>query len=320
MSATPESECRRPRPRFSVLGRPLHARIASPGLSAWLDRLWCHEEHALDPHPHRIVVEEEASPAVDERTDWPSVDIRLPDGITLRWRTHRGVWIAGTRAGGVLARYDTREAHILVWGAADPPPDLYPALYVALCEAVRTSGLIPFHAAVAVRAGEATALAAPSGTGKTTTLLRLLDRGWRPLAEDLSWFEPDTRTVYGWDRGIRLWPEAIERSAPGLASAPWRADADGKALLDWDAVGVPRVPRAGLARVVLLERNDDRPSTIEPLPRHEAVRVLWEATGVPLTPSARTVLAARAGTLARGLAFARLRLGRTPIPAIDAAD
>jgi ABC-type nitrate/sulfonate/bicarbonate transport system ATPase subunit len=61
-----------------------------------------------------------------------------------------------------------------------------------------------------VRDGEATALTAQSGTGKTTTLLRLIAAGWTPLAEDLAWLDPDSLTLYGWDRGIRLWQETID--------------------------------------------------------------------------------------------------------------
>ncbi|MFW6202496.1 MAG: hypothetical protein ACOC8B_07950, partial [Gemmatimonadota bacterium] len=70
--------------------------------------------------------------------------------------------------------------------------------------------------------------------------------------------------------------------------------------------------------LVLLERDGDErvapASTIEPLPPHEAVRALWEATGVPLSPATRAAQADVISGLARDLAFARIRLGGTPIP------
>lgn len=322
---------------FTLLGRPLHFGTLSPEVHGWLERTWRRDEHAPEHHPYRIVLEEHGGPpAAADAPGWAPVEVRLPDGLSLHWASRGSAWRWGGPESGAVARFDTEGARIGVWGAAvdggapaaaradagdgasggpaSPPPGWRVALYVAFCEALRASGLLPLHAAVVVRGGKATALAAPSGTGKTTTLVRLLSQGWRPLAEDLSWLDPADGTLYGWDRGLRLWPDGVERLGPTLAAAPWTVDPDGKRFLAWDALGVTRVPQARLARWILLERDAARPSAYDALPRRDAVRALWESTGVPMTRGARDAVGAHVAVLLQRLEFRRLRLGSTPIP------
>jgi hypothetical protein len=376
---------------LTLLGRELRARLHTPALARWLRTRWLFEEHQLTAHPYRISLEESLHRPPDlPRAEGEPIVIRLP-GIELAW-WEDGVWwqtggeiatpaeVAGAAAGGadaeiaavyspevaagtvqkaagVAVRFGTDQAEIRVWGRLQPHH--LAALYLALSEALRASGLIPMHAAVVVRNDEATALAAPSGTGKTTTLLRLLAAGWTPLAEDLAWLDPDSLTLFGWDRGIRLWPEAIERFLPHLADAPWTTDPDGKLFLSYQDLGLQCAPSARLTRVVRLERtkHTDRGSctagveraegiesgehgedtmnlarttsstpspapglallstpTLAPLPPHEAIRTLWEATGVPLLPTTRAALARRLPEFLGRLGFARLPLDGVAAP------
>jgi hypothetical protein len=318
---------------FPLLGRSLQARVLSPALAGWLAERWHFPEHDGAGHPYRITLAERRDrPATLPTPAGEPVVAELPE-MTLHWWNQGSCWQMGDREAGVAAYFEPGEARIEVWGAA------YPALYLALNEALRASGLIPLHAAILVRDGVATALVAPSGTGKSTTLLRALATGYTPIAEDLAWLDPDSLEVHGWDRGIRLWPDTIERFLPHLAGAPWTTDTDGKLFLDYAALGIPRLPGARLSRVIRLERDVARPavaaathpgrglgamalgplvlgSTVlgplaleaAQLPRHEAVRTLWEATGVPLLPATRADLARRLPGLLGRLEFGRVEL------------
>lgn len=348
---------------FPLLGRPLTARLRTPALARWLDERWNFEEHDLPPVPYRIdLVESELRPGDLPPAEGEPIRVPLP-GLELTWRNDGTWWqtetgaesgrSAGRHPTGLAARFAPGRAEIFTWG--EPPPTHFAALYLALSEALRASGLIPLHAAVVVRDGEAIALTARSGTGKTTTLLRLLAAGWTPLAEDLAWLDPDSLKLYGWDRGIRLWQETIDRFLPHLADAPWTTDPDGKRFLGYRdlaplnragaqvegaAPSSSRVSSARLTRIVRLERgarSTEGASTLpgstatrpgaavtrqmdllsetllaaEPTPLlpHDAVRTLWEATGVPLLPATRSGLTARIPGLLRRVEFSRLVLG-----------
>lgn len=283
---------------------------------AWLDRQWRRDGHAAPPHAYAVELVEEAGPggvgAAPEGLGVPGRDagwepelVRLPEDIDLTWARRGDEWVWTGGKEWVHLRLSRDGARIRFRFGTD----VFPALYVAVSEALRASGLLPLHVAVVVRDGVATALAAPSGTGKTTTLVRLLGRGWSPLAEDLSWLDPGTGMLYGWDRGLRLWSDGLARLGPELAVARWSTDTDGKRFLEWAALGVPRVPSARLARVVLLQRDAVRPTGLERLSPREAVRVLWEATGVPLSADARAMVNGSVTRLLRELEFHRLWLG-----------
>src|SRR5690606_29170518 len=144
-----------------------------------------------------------------------------------------------------------RIGHLLRWRAG-----LFTALYIAICEALRASGLLPLHAAVAVppagsvdwqppavppAADEGGAMPPPAiaflggrGAGKSTTLVHLVRAGWTPVAEDVCWVDPEAFVVYGWDRGVRLRRPAIEAFFPDLGSAPLVPEPDGKFLLGYE--------------------------------------------------------------------------------------
>jgi hypothetical protein len=213
---------------FPLLGRPFRARGMPARLASWLREHWHFPEHAVPPHPYDVSLTRIAAPP-----RWEAAaprHVRLHGGRELAWWVEGAedaeCWWTGTEEVGLRLELGAAGSRIELWGAGVGGADLHAALYLALCESLRASGLLPLHAAVVVRDGRATALCGPSGVGKSTTLLTALHAGWTPLAEDLSWLDPASLTLHGWDRGVRLWPEGRDR-LPAYAAASWDTDATG---------------------------------------------------------------------------------------------
>lgn len=301
---------------FPVLGRTLAAHGVSPVLCAWLDEHWLHPEHALPPHPFRIRLDCERGTEGPGLLTGERVSATLP-GFTQVWY-RRGGTLEWRGAGvGVRLALDGPSARIRAWGMAEPAADATAALHLALCEALRASGLLALHAAVARPPGArggATALLARSGVGKSTTLLRLRDAGWTPLAEDLSWVEPRSGTLYGWDRGVHLWPGTIEAFLPGLADRPWRVGPDGKLFLSYEDLGVAGPRSASLTRIAPLTRAPHGEGRWESLTAAEGVRALWESAGVPLLPAAQAATSAWIASMVKHVPIQRLRVGQGKLP------
>jgi hypothetical protein len=280
-----------------ILGRPVAARVETPGLAAWLDTVWHFPEHDAAPVAYAIeIVELDRSP---ETLGGEPIDIEL-HRVRIRARVEGRCWTLGDAAAGAqLVRRDERSL-ITVWGNA---PGTYAALFVAVAESLRASGLLPLHAAVISREGTATVLGARSGAGKSTTLWRAVEQGWSAVAEDFAWLEPGTLRIYGWDRGIRLCGDARERFASSVPANAFSVDGDGKLFLAY--AHVPRVERAArLGRLVHLRRGGTSPadaSALVPLSPRDAVRAWWEATGVPLTAATRDRVSAHVAMLATSI-------------------
>lgn len=319
---------------FAILGRSLDVH-GMPELHDWLRTYWYFDEHDLPQHPFQIRVE----PA-DELPPLPDAG-RIVAGIPgfqLTWLHTADTW--QTRTGRITTRLSLQPAHACITVAvndddersagtshergATAPSDAggkgdgaaRAALYTLLTEAVRASGLVPLHGAAIARGDEATLLFGPSGTGKTTTLLRAINAGWSPLAEDVVWLDPESLRVYGWDRGIRLWPGTTNGLVPRIPESDWDVAPDGKLFLPWQRVA-HRTPTARLTRIVLLERapidgTDAPDSTVSPLEPQYAVRALWEAAGVPLPAESRARLGEWIALLVREVEHVRLRLGVDP--------
>lgn len=298
---------------FQVLGRPLRVRIRSQRLEAWVRQFWHRPERAVARFPFALALaEHEVASAVLEGhpTNALLLDFDVPFTIIQTAAEYR------EGDSGLRLDLSDRGASIRCWGIPHGAPStrsdrFWGALHVAIHEALRASGLLPVHAAAVVRDGRAVALAGPSGAGKSTTLLRAVrSGGWAVLAEDLSWLDPKNLVLYGWDSGLRLWPDTIERFAPDLATRTPCTDARGKRFFPWGVVNAPFRPTARLDTILLLTRGD---SADPPVPSREALKILWEATGVPLVPAVRQQVAAALPTLLDRVRFARHKLGQ-PLP------
>lgn len=283
-----------------ILGRRLGGRGVSAALGAWLREHWHRPEHVVPPHPFSVTLECMAAGRVPSTLDRRTVRAALP-GFELAWRNRDAIWEWREPDAGVRLELRQIGASIHAWDEAPKPtPRALAALHLAVCEAVRASGLVPLHAAIAVapNAGRrATALLGASGAGKSTTLLRLMRVGWMPVAEDFGWVDPETLAIYGWDRGVRVWPGTLEAFRPDLAARHWPRDADGKLLLGYRELGATAMRAGTLSGLALLtpEPGGDAGGESDrgPLPDHVGVRALWEAVGVPLTgPAARATAAA----------------------------
>ncbi|GGJ75776.1 hypothetical protein [Deinococcus aquiradiocola] len=222
--------------------------------------------------------------------------------------------------GEVLLRADYLPGTVTVGLAPSAVPDraTLAALKVMIAEGVRRSGLLPLHAAVAARGDTTCAFIGPSGTGKSTTLLRALQAGWTALAEDFVWLDPATAQVYGWDRGMRLLQDSLAHLPPNLRQREWARHADGKAWLPFEALvdaDVAFDPHGRtLTQVAVLSRRPEDPSEWLSMPRLEAVRAFWEAAGLPVTDAAASGTASQISRVLPRLKFSRLVLGRGPLP------
>jgi hypothetical protein len=265
---------------FSLLGHCCTVIGADQSEERWLRKYWDFSTRARARRAVSITVRFVRDPlqAAPSETG-PAQSTTLP-GLTLMWRRHgQRWWSTGDDESGVELKLSAGEVEIVVrrrLGTASTFP-VEPALHVAMCEALRSVGLSPFHAAVIASNNRCTALVGKSGVGKSTVLLLAMSQGWHPVAEDFSWLDPTSGCVYGWD----------SPSKPA---------------------------HARLNRIALLHRDPTRPSAWEPLGLRDRVRVVCESVGVPLC---RENLTYFADHLARALAdieVARLVLGNTPIP------
>ena len=308
---------------FQVLGRPFSARGVDDDLAAWLARHWDHPHHRL--HDHTFSIDLHCSP----RPALPSASLDLlpersasdVDAATPRHSSddgERASVLLGSREGGAQLELRCDGARVQAWGVHAPGAAGRWPLLLALHEAVRASGLLPLHCAAAVHPDEdgASALLGASGVGKSTTLLTLAHAGWAPVCEDFAWLDPNTMQLYAWDHGVHMLPDTLERL--GTQAPPTqRAPAGGKHLLTYrdlaEHYGVARRVAAPLQRLAWLVR-DEGPSRWTDLPRVQAVPVLWEAIGLPLTGPARRQVSAHIAALVDAVELRTLRLGRTPVP------
>ena len=286
---------------FSILGRTLRAAALPADLEEWLRASWDFPEHDAAPVAYSISLE----PVPPPDAPFSDAPVRLP-GIELPCvALDENAWLIGSARAGVRLELLEGGSRIGFWGSEE----LGPALFVALYESIRASGLVPLHASVIARGGAATALMARSGTGKSSTLLQAMRAGWQPIAEDFAWLDPDSLRLYGWDRGVHLWPDARARFAPDLQG--WTMGSDGKLFRPWDAPGA-RVAR--LATLALLVRDPASPSRWDELPPRDAVRALWEAVGVPLSARSRDEASRVIAALLKRVQTRRLVLGNTALP------
>jgi len=213
--------------------------------------------------------------------------------------------------------FEDSATRLQLWGGArsEEPRPLYLGLSVALSEALRVSGLLPLHAAVAAHGDVAVAWLGPSGAGKSMTLLCASRAGWHAVAEDMCWLEPESLRVYGWDRGVRAWPDALDQFFPDLTDAAMMPD--GKRFIPYHRLGADRARSCMLSHIAPLARDPEGRSRWESATAHETVKALWEATGLPLLDRSRNATARCVERLVRRVPAARLVWGDTELPLGD---
>ena len=299
---------------FAVLGRRFRARKAAPEIQQWLRMCWQTDAQS-NVDGYSIDVAFSATTPWRAQPPYDAVETTL-DGGTLNWRLHNTRWWSTGGIGqGVELRLSSDLARIRAWGIETSTNPMLLALHVAMCEALRGHGLVPLHASVVARDGKATAILGESGSGKTSTLLTLLEQGWLPVSEDVAVLDPTTRRVCGWggELGVRLTEDALRRLSARWRCSAWRHGADAKLFLSYDAMRTTRLKSAELSRVVVLQRDASRETTLEPISPRDAARAIWESAGVPLCRINRDAFALRAPRLVSRLEWARLILGRGPI-------
>jgi hypothetical protein len=297
---------------FSILGHPFEASGVNRDLATWLRAWWDYPEHALTPHPHRIALVVDQEAPLRPTTGKPR-RVELPDCI-LHFTEGDGWWETGETESGLHMSIGPSITRIAVWGMdrwSAGAERFYSSLHAMLLEAVRAEGFMPLHAAAASLDGAVKIWLGPSGGGKSTTLLHAARAGWTPIAEDLCWLDPQSLMLYGWDRSVRVWPDTLERYFPDLIPVSV-AELDGKRSVPYREVGSGA--RSGrLARIAILAHDREGSSGTEVISSADAVRALWEATGVPLSPSTTVRMARDISRLVKTSCITRAVLGDPPL-------
>lgn len=259
--------------------------------------------------------------------DGPTITLRgvpsaVPDAVDLGSATV-GPW--GTRhlragpdefwvvedGGGVHGTVGADGADLVLHGR---PFTARRALHAAFAEAMTASGRLRLHTAVVADGRRVALLLGPSGRGKSTTVLRGLRAGWRPVAEDSCWLDPATLRVHRADRFLRLRPEGLAwlRSVrPDLRPGPL---VDGKHEIPLDRLDGGAGTPSALTDLVLLVRTDDPTPAWSPLAPTTAVMALHQAAGIPHTARAGTVLTTAFADLVPRLHRHTLTLGAPDRP------
>jgi hypothetical protein len=300
---------------FSLLGHRCTVIGADRGEEHWLRTNWQFDDSVRRTRPHEITVRfSRESRTVSASRGTPQTTV-LHDAALVWQQLGPRWWCTGDADAGVELRMRGQRVAIDVRRRAMLPA-AFPvelALRVAMCEALRATGLSPLHAAVIARGGKATALVGSSGAGKSSTLLLATIQDWQPVAEDFAWLDPTTARVFGWDRGIHLTEHALDRMGAHWPFAGWQRGHGEKLFLSYEEIRSSRPADAELTRVAVLHRDPTRPSGWEPLGVHDAVRAWFETVGVPLCRVSRSQLAASIALLLKRVEVLRLVLGNTPI-------
>lgn len=275
--------------------------------AAWL------EERLAFPHPvlpprHTLEVIQLDAPPQDAGSLEAAQPLALLRGRSGWVNRDPLFWLGSPRAG---VRLEAAGGHTRLefWGQG---PDLPELVLLGLSEGLRVAGLLPLHAAGVVRGGRVLLLLGSSGTGKTTTLVRALQAGWQPVAEDFLLLEAESATAYGMDRGLRLWPDSLEllRESHPRAGGEWQ---QGKCFVPYRSLGLR--PRTGrLTTLALLRRTPGQPSGWADASPREAAVTLWRATGLPLSRLGQQRVAQAVQGLVPQLRCRFLDLGQGPPP------
>lgn len=141
-------------------------------------------------------------------------------------------------------------------GRADralPAEQRFARVFEALLDQV--SAFAVLHAGAVAHAGRAWLLAGPSGAGKTTLTLALLERGFPLLSDDFAPLELSSGLVHPFPKSLGV------REGPGYEAAARLAERHGRAALhasDWAPAPLP------LGGVLLFDGRGEAPAPREP--------------------------------------------------------
>ncbi len=151
----------------------------------------------------------------------PSLDGATAGGVL--WAAAAGrFWLEVPGVGRYLAA-EGSELTIDPAPGSDPAEVARIARMTPLAALLFQRGIVAWHAATAVRDGQAVVLAGDSATGKSTLLAALLARGWAMLGDELAPVTVDGSgavTVGATGGEVRLWPDAIEQLEWSGANSP----------------------------------------------------------------------------------------------------
>jgi hypothetical protein len=186
-----------------------------------------------------------------------SLDGATADGVL--WAAAPGrFWLEVPGVGRYLASEGV-ELTIDLFPGAEPADVVRFARMTPLAALCYQRGIVAWHAATAIRNGEAVILAGDSATGKSTLLAALLARGWEMLGDELA---PVTVqgdgavTVLPTGGEVRLWPDAIELLDPASRA---------------DAAACREAPIRAIWRLELHNGSETEVATDEGLDRFDAV-------------------------------------------------
>lgn len=289
---------------------------ASARQERWLRQHWQFAERPAHSKPLRIEVRfSDAAPA--DLSAVKSDRLTRLHGVTLTWQQHdQRRWSTGSPHAGVQLRIGNDNTQIEVW--TDPnagtSTSIEPALHLAICEALRSVGFAPLHAAVIAQQNNSIALTGASGAGKSTSVLHAFSRGWQPVSEDFAWLDLETGWVYGWDRVVRIDYAGAAQFRPNWQAEGWRFEPDGKLSIRYEQLAGWRPRKAQLTRMAVLQQAPGCDSAWEAIDQRDAVRVLFECAGIPLCQVNRDNFAAQVASLITRVQISRLILGSTQLP------
>ena len=230
-------------------------------------------------------------------------------GIRFAAEGDEAFWAIGPEGGAGHLAIDQTGAHIGLTGDSFRAWDV---LHALVSEAISASGLLRVHCAATASGERAYIYLGPSGRGKTTTMLRAVAAGHRPIAEDLCWLDPASMMLFPTDRNVKILPHAKETVGGPQVSAAWTPTGRGKLSTPMETFGGVARGRT-LTDVVLLERAPDLDTAWLPVTGPETVLALYAAVGIPNTARQRDFVATSLGRVTELSRCRVLRLGRTPI-------
>jgi hypothetical protein len=166
--------------------------------------------------------------------------------------------------------------------------------------------VLAVHASACEDGSGATIVCGPGGSGKSSTLVRLVDAGWRALSEDVCALDLRGATPMAWPG-----PPWVRRrrSEPGPDGATARFESPDKTA--WDIAPVMAGAPTPVSTVVLLEPPGGDAPRWEPLSQPDAVRAIAQHAMWLRDPAdAPERLFRLALQLTRRVECARLRLPR----------